>query len=569
MTLLILKPQARSDDSCSPMSSRWRGALRLIWAILLLLLFLLPSPADPAKNNCTLLNPSQVQFSSINLKNVLNWLPPNVSGRVLYSVEYKIYGEEKWHKKLDCVQINETSCDLSNETYDYKHQYYAKVIAIHKHQKCWVDTPRFNPFIDTKIGPPTVRVQTGDRSISINVSFPGNWKRNPTDASLDHIFKDIEIQVSIRNTKTQEVRKTQNLSVHNLDPDTTYCVTAQLYVPVPTKHSDHSEVVCVTTIKDGTSEMAIQIICFYVLPVVLVIFTLLASGYSVHKYIHVSKLRQPQILNLFTSNKHNAVFVEARAVTINVINIEQDPSKFKMQDTFMPSEHKMPTKSAVQMINDEAQMNNDPEMMQEEHLGYVTLQETKAANMTNFTPYDMPHHVTDQQPPIQLVSTTPSGLINEESIEYRRVNNITAIRPVPEGNTSEVAENAIQSQRTVVKYIPKSIDVLHFPKLGTEKQSLWGLEETCKNKVLNCVPREPTDTTLNNLYVQSRPYRGQLNISNICNETVEDDCSEDSQNVEVGLLSKLYLPFKLQDSSEEDELLQFKDRWELCVEMQE
>ncbi|XP_075453949.1 interleukin-20 receptor subunit alpha-like isoform X2 [Ascaphus truei] len=530
------------------------------------------NPLTDTKNNCTLLNPSQVQFSSINLKNVLNWLPPNVSGRVLYSVEYMVYGEEKWHKKLDCVQINETSCDLSNETYDYKHQYYAKVIAIHKYQKCWVDTPRFNPFIDTKIGPPTVRVQTGDRSISINVSFPENWKRNPTDAYLDHIFKDIEIQVSIRNTKTQEVRKTQNLSAHNLDPDTTYCVTAQLYVPVPTKHSDHSEVVCVTTIKDGTSEMAIQIICFYVLPVVLVIFTLLASGYSVHKYIHVSKLRQPQILNLLTSNNHNAVFVEAREVTINVINIEQDPSKFKMQDTFMPSEHKMPTKSTVQMINDEAQMNNDPEMMEEEHLGYVTLQQTQAANITHFTPYDMPHRVTDQQPPIQLVSTTPSGLINEESIEYRRVNNITAIRPVPEGNTAEVAENAIQSQRTVVKYIPKSIDVLHFPKLGTEKQSLWGLEETCKDKVLNCVPREPTDTTLykcNNLYVQNRPYCGQLNISNLCNEAVEDDCSEDCQNVEVGLLSKLYLPFNLQDSSEEDELLQFKERWELCVQTQE
>lgn len=61
------------------------------------------------------------------------------------------YGQKKWLNKSECRNINRTYCDLSAETHDYEHQYYAKVKAIWG-RSCskWAETGRFYPLLESK-----------------------------------------------------------------------------------------------------------------------------------------------------------------------------------------------------------------------------------------------------------------------------------------------------------------------------------------------------------------------------------------------------------------------------------
>lgn len=61
------------------------------------------------------------------------------------------YGQKKWLNKSECRHINRTHCDLSAETSDYEHQYYAKVKAT-RGSDCskWAETGRFYPFLESK-----------------------------------------------------------------------------------------------------------------------------------------------------------------------------------------------------------------------------------------------------------------------------------------------------------------------------------------------------------------------------------------------------------------------------------
>ena len=61
------------------------------------------------------------------------------------------YGQKKWLNKSECRNISRTYCDLSAETSDYEHQYYAKVKAMWG-TNCskWAETGRFYPFLESK-----------------------------------------------------------------------------------------------------------------------------------------------------------------------------------------------------------------------------------------------------------------------------------------------------------------------------------------------------------------------------------------------------------------------------------
>ncbi|XP_076189805.1 interleukin-20 receptor subunit alpha isoform X3 [Aptenodytes patagonicus] len=183
-----------------------RGAA---WLLLLLPLLLPPPPAaHTGELYCSLPNPRNVHFESINMKNVLHWsAPEGIGDGVLYKVKYSVYGVGKWIRKPECRNINRTWCDLSSETSDYEEQYYASVKAFLSGMcSNWTETTRFNPLTDTKIDPPMVSVSSTEKSISIILTAPEKWKRSPEGESISllQVYPGLQYNVSVLNKKTKK-----------------------------------------------------------------------------------------------------------------------------------------------------------------------------------------------------------------------------------------------------------------------------------------------------------------------------------------------------------------------------
>nr|4DOH_E Chain E, Interleukin-20 receptor subunit alpha [Homo sapiens]4DOH_R Chain R, Interleukin-20 receptor subunit alpha [Homo sapiens] len=206
--------------------------------------------------------PANITFLSINMKNVLQWTPPEgLQGvKVTYTVQYFIYGQKKWLNKSECRNINRTYCDLSAETSDYEHQYYARVRAIWG-TKCskWAESGRFYPFLETQIGPPEVALTTDEKSISVVLTAPEKWKRNPEDlpVSMQQIYSNLKYNVSVLNTKSNRTWS-QCVTNHTLvltwlEPNTLYCVHVESFVPGPPRRAQPSEKQCARTLKDQSS----------------------------------------------------------------------------------------------------------------------------------------------------------------------------------------------------------------------------------------------------------------------------------------------------------------------------
>uniref|UniRef100_A0A8C3VA53 Interleukin 20 receptor subunit alpha n=1 Tax=Catharus ustulatus TaxID=91951 RepID=A0A8C3VA53_CATUS len=250
---------------------------------------------------CSLPNPRNVRFESINMKNVLHWSAPEGTGDgVFYKVKYAVYGVGKWIRKPECRNINRTWCDLSSETSDYEEQYYASVKAF-LNGTCsdWMETTRFNPLTDTKIDPPMVSVSSTDRSISIILTAPEKWKRSPEEESISllQVYPGLQYNVSVLNKKTKKrwffSISNNTLVVPWLEPGTAYCVSAQIHVTTPVLDSGFSKEHCITTLKDKTEDEAITITFGCIMPTTLALLFISVACYCVHKYIHVHKQKHP------------------------------------------------------------------------------------------------------------------------------------------------------------------------------------------------------------------------------------------------------------------------------------
>ncbi|OBS81773.1 hypothetical protein A6R68_24237, partial [Neotoma lepida] len=202
--------------------------------------------------------PTNITFSSVNMKNVLHWNPPEglCGVEVTYTVQYFIYGQKKWLSASECRSISRTYCDLSAETSDYEHQYYAKVKAIWD-TKCsdWAETGRFYPFLETQVGPPEVALTTGEKSISIALTAPEKWKRNPKDdtVSMQQIYSNLRYNVSVYNTKSRRMWSqcitNSTLVLSWLEPSTLYCVHVVSFVPGPPRLTLPSQKQCIRTLE--------------------------------------------------------------------------------------------------------------------------------------------------------------------------------------------------------------------------------------------------------------------------------------------------------------------------------
>ncbi|KAK2896686.1 hypothetical protein Q8A67_011174 [Cirrhinus molitorella] len=126
-----------------------------------------PSPQDE-------LAPLEVQFHSLDFRNVLHWKHPHKAVKNLtYFVQHKIYGDKEWINSEHCQGIRAPECDLSQATSDPREWYYARVrSSFSEGFSSWVLSQRFYPQWETTFSPPQIKVTVTGRIISVQIKPP-------------------------------------------------------------------------------------------------------------------------------------------------------------------------------------------------------------------------------------------------------------------------------------------------------------------------------------------------------------------------------------------------------------
>ncbi|XP_038628023.1 interleukin-20 receptor subunit alpha [Tachyglossus aculeatus] len=502
------------------------------------------------------------------MKNVLHWKPPEGLGvEVVYTVQYYIYGKHNWLNKSECKSISRTYCDLSSETYDHEHQYYARVMTSWK-RNCsqWAETRRFNPKMNTLIGPPMVAVSSGDKSISITLTAPEKWKKNPGDISIpmNQIYSSLKYDVSICNRNSNKWWSIQvtnhTLTLSWLESDTTYCVTVQSCISVPYQISEPSEEQCVTTLKDQASELTTKIMFWYVLPVIITAFIISVMGYHMYRYIRVGKQKHPPNLILIYGNGYDErLFLPAEKILVNFItmNIVDDSRISQKEINHMDNAKDLNDPTPAESQEDKDALAEDLEV---KHLGYAS----QAVEILS----DREEN-ENWLSPVQPASLCPSRQRDVEIVEYELDVRAEDICPPQKDQELSLQEDVstqgnrqTESQETLVNQSQPELDGQL--KARTPKP---GAQEPLKSEE---APEDEEST----IVVDWDPQTGRLCIPSLSDfKPHAEECESDEGDgpAKEGLLSKLYEKRASNRSAEGNEayLTQFMEEWGLHVQMEE
>ncbi|NWS95420.1 I20RA protein, partial [Mionectes macconnelli] len=526
---------------------------------------------------CSLLNPRNVRFESINMKNVLRWSAPEGTGNgVLYRVKYSVYGVGKWIRKPECRNINRTWCDLSSETSDYEEQYYASVKAfLNGMFSDWVETTRFNPLTDTKIDPPMVSVSSTDKSISIILTAPEKWKRSPEEESISllRLYPGLQYNVSVLNKKTKKrwffSISNHTLVVPRLEPETAYCVSAQIHVTTPILDSGFSKEYCIATLKDKTEAETKRITFGYVLPTILVVFFISVTCYCVHKYIHVHKQKHPtNLVWQYTDKYKERVFIPSEKIVLNLITVNGDDCKESShlserksphyytvyngsEGKDLPSKEVLQTKLLLDISHEEISREED-----------ILVERDQTGNWTSY----------GQSGTQNTLGKKNAGVVEYEhdvrAEEFSSGQKIEEKFSVPRGQICEL-------QISLGDLVDTEIGQPYCPQLEVRVADLC-LGQKTEELNLSMVdigdelPHKEGEQTI---LVDWDPDNGRLYIPTL--PSAEDQVCEgvfkyDDPDKE-GILFRLYKKEVSGESSEDREmyLLQFKEQWGLHVEMED
>ncbi|NWS69989.1 I20RA protein, partial [Crotophaga sulcirostris] len=530
---------------------------------------------------CSLPNPRNVHFESVNMKNVLHWSAPEGTGDgVLYKVKYLVYGVGKWIRKPECKNINRTWCDLSSETSDYEEQYYASVKAF-LNGMCsdWIETTRFNPLTDTKIDPPMVSVSSTEKSISIILTAPENWKRGPEgeSVSLLQVYPGLQYNVSVLNKKTKKrwwfSVSNNTLVVPHLEPGTAYCVSAQIYVTTPLLHSGFSKEYCIATLKDKTADETITVIFGYVLPIVLAVLFISMTCYCVHRYTHVSKQKHPtNLVWHYTDKCKERVFIPCEKIVVNLITVNGDEYKPSQESNHL-SERKSPCYYTV-YNGTEGKDLPSKEVLETKHFLDISHEEIShdilaernqtgkwssyGQHGTNNTLRQNNAGTVEYEHDIRAEDVSP-----EQKLEDLNLKDKTSATRGLLGDTQISLGDMVDTGQL---YCPQLEVRATDPCSGQKTEELH-------LKVVDAADELPKKEGGQTILIDWDPHTGRLYIptlSSVENQVCKGIFKCDDPDKE-GILSRLYKK-EISDASSEDQemyLLQFKEQWGLHVEMED
>ncbi|KAI1894839.1 hypothetical protein AGOR_G00119880 [Albula goreensis] len=276
---------------------------------------------------------SLVCFKSRDFHNILHWKEPSstMAKPVLYSVQYKIYGEEGWSDKKECQNITALSCDLTEETNNIREHYYARVTA-----NCVVIgcSKRFSPLQNTVLGPPTVSISRGLRSLNLTVKMP-TGPDNKT-AVGDYIPSSrVTYLVNLTHHGWTDTVRTNSSQIHfnHLEKNQKYQLSVQ-YVLISKRQSEALKVVA-RTLDDPESLTIIIIVSVLLAALILLSVLLGVCQMSVRR-----KSPIPVSLNLADSGRslpplqYPAESITALEVYTHVtpVSVCKNPSPYTPQD---------------------------------------------------------------------------------------------------------------------------------------------------------------------------------------------------------------------------------------------
>ncbi|XP_032398589.1 interleukin-20 receptor subunit alpha [Etheostoma spectabile] len=256
-------------------------------------------------------SPINVIFSSVNLRNVLQWFPGSgTPDDTHFIVQYAIYGDRvegkknaNWRAVRLCTKIARSWCDLSNETWDLEEGYYARVRAVSQRASSkWVVTRRFDPKTDTIFGPPLVSVKIEDNNAIITLKGPMRYQPdNHTPAvSMTTLYPQMTYNLSIDNTRRGQMHhflvSSSSFKYRLMRYDTEYCFSAKTkFFSMPTQ-CNSSAWHCITTPQDPVIGQLQRVVVGIVVPSVCMCMLVLVS-YLLYRYLSGKGQKSPYILN--------------------------------------------------------------------------------------------------------------------------------------------------------------------------------------------------------------------------------------------------------------------------------
>ncbi|KAK3554022.1 hypothetical protein QTP70_019138 [Hemibagrus guttatus] len=199
--------------------------------------------------------PLQVEFQSVNFRNVLHWKHhPKAPGDLQYFVQYKVYGDKQWSVREACQSIHTLQCDLSQETSDPRQWYYARVQARSSEGLSpWVISARFNPQWDTTFSPPKFKLNATEQGIVVWVRpprTPAHGQRN-SKVSVTKLL-NLNFRIYLIHDGVEQIHETKScpwkLLIEHLSPRTTYCIQAVTVKPLSGLTSPRSPKSCISTL---------------------------------------------------------------------------------------------------------------------------------------------------------------------------------------------------------------------------------------------------------------------------------------------------------------------------------
>ncbi|XP_053192651.1 interleukin-20 receptor subunit alpha [Scomber japonicus] len=288
------------------------------------------SPSPPS--------PINVTFSSVNLRNLLQWFPGNgTPDDTLFTVQYAIYGDSvegsrgrrvHWRAVQHCTEIVRHWCDLTSEMWDLEQGYHARVRTVGRRiSSKWVTTRRFDPKSDTSFGPPLFSVEIEDNSAIITLKGPMRYLPNnqTPEVSMATLYPQMSYNLSIHNTRRHQMH---HFSVFSslykhcfMDYDTEYCFSAKtrfLSMPVQCQSSAWH---CITTPQDPMIGQLQRVVVGIIVSSVCMCM-LLVVGYVLFHYLTGKGQKSPFTLDPPSFHSPPLTFPPENPNIIKVIKYE-------------------------------------------------------------------------------------------------------------------------------------------------------------------------------------------------------------------------------------------------------
>lgn len=304
-----------------------------MWACLFLVLLFCTAALS------SLPQPTNVTFTSVNLRNILQWSPgKDTPADTKYRVCYAIYGDSKekrihWRPVLHCTETTRTWCDLSEETSDLEHGYFARVRAVgRKNNSKWELTHRrFDPKIDTEFGPPYVSVELDDKYAVVTIEGPMRYFPNndTPEVSMATLYPHMIYNLSIHNTQSGLIRHftltSNKYKYHTMDHGTELCFSATTKLKhMPSKH--HSSAWhCITTPKVPLIDRLERIVIVSTAVPAVLLCLLAVGSYILYKYLLGTDQKSPDsLVQEMPPSLPPPLPVPSESVNIIVISVPKD-----------------------------------------------------------------------------------------------------------------------------------------------------------------------------------------------------------------------------------------------------